>query len=511
MTTVLITGVTDGIGRALAQHYTAAGAHVVGVGRRPVEAAPPGVFPPAAYCQIDLAQPDAGRRVASLLDALSIDQLDVLIHNAAAGWYGPVAAQSPASIDELLAVNLRAPVALTHMLLPRLAAAHGAVAFVSSVHAALPAPDFAVYTASKAALDGFARSLRIELAGQVDVLTLWAGATRTGMHAKAGVPAGRLPVERFPSAEATAAGIARAIDRRRSASIGAGNGLLHWTGAHLEAPMDGAMQARARRGGSAAPPSADRQAVITGAAEGIGRALAAAFGAQGYAVTGVDVNAALAAQTETELAARGVQIRFVQADLSRPAELARLAAELSAGPPIDLLIHNAGINCVGAFAASDLAAQQRVLDVNLAAPLQLTTALLAADKLAPGCSLVFVSSLSRLLSYPGAAVYAASKDGLASYARSLAVALAPQGIHVLTVYPGPTRTAHARRYSPDNSREARRMAPDVLAAAVARAVQRRRRVLIPGAGNRMFAVVGRWWPQMAQWAMKRTIWQKLAR
>jgi len=510
MLTILITGVTDGIGRALAQHYAAAGARVVGVGRRPVDAAPPGVFPPAAYCQIDLAQPGAGRGVASLLDALGIDRLDVLIHNAAAGWYGPVAAQSPASIDELLAINLRAPVALAQALLPRLAAARGAVAFVSSVHAVLPAPEFAVYTASKAALDGFARSLRIELAGQVDVLTLWAGATRTGMHVKAGVPADRLPVERFPSAEVTAAGIARAIDRRRSASIGVGNGLLHWAGAHLESPIDGAMRAQARQAGNAAPPSTGRQAVVTGAAEGIGRALAEAFGAKGYAVTGVDVNAALAAQTEAELAGRGVQIRFLQADLSQPAELARLAADLSAGPAIDLLIHNAGINCVGPFAASDLAAQQRVLDVNLAAPLQLTTALLAAGKLAPGGSLVFISSLSRLLSYPGAAVYAASKDGLASYARSLGVALAPQGVHVLTVYPGPTRTAHARRYSPDNSREARRMPPDVLAAAVVWAVQRRRRVLVPGLGNQLFAVVGRWLPPMAELAMTKTLWKRLA-
>jgi short-subunit dehydrogenase len=253
-----------------------------------------------------------------------------------------------------------------------------------------------------------------------------------------------------------------------------------------------------------------RQAVITGAAEGIGRALAEAFARQGYAVTGIDVNAALAAQTEAELAGRGLQIRFLQADLSQPAELARLAAELSAGPAIDLLIHNAGINCVGPFATSDLAAQQRVLDVNLAAPLQLTAGLLAADKLAPGSSLVFISSLSRLVSYPGAAVYAASKDGLASYARSLAVALAPQGIHVLTVYPGPTRTAHARRYSPDNSREARRMPPEVLAAAVAQAVQRRQRVLIPGAGNKLFAIAGRWLPSLAEWAMAKTLWEKLA-
>jgi hypothetical protein len=118
--------------------------------------------------------------------------------------------------------------------------------------------------------------------------------------------------------------------------------------------------------------------------------------------------------------------------------------------------------------------------------------------------------LSRLLSYPGAAVYAASKDGLASYARSVGVALASPGIHVLTVYPGPTRTAHARRYSPDNSREARRMAPDVLAAAVVLAVQRRRRVLVPGLGNQLFAVVGRWLPPLAEWVMIEMLWKKLS-
>lgn len=250
-------------------------------------------------------------------------------------------------------------------------------------------------------------------------------------------------------------------------------------------------------------------AVITGAAEGIGRALAEAFAGQGYAVTGVDVNAALAGQTQAELASRGLSIDFLQADLSQPADLDRLASELIGGPAIDLLIHNAGINCVGPFATSDMAVQQRVLDVNLAAPLQLTAALLRSGKIAAGGSLVFISSLSHLVSYPGAAVYAASKDGLASYARSLAVALAPQGIHVLTVYPGPTRTAHARRYSPDNSREARRMPPEKLAAAVVRAVARRQRVLVPGAGNQLFAVIGQWLPALGEWAMKKTLWEKL--
>jgi len=249
--------------------------------------------------------------------------------------------------------------------------------------------------------------------------------------------------------------------------------------------------------------------VITGAAEGIGRALAAEMGAHQYAITGIDVNAARVAETQGALPARGVAVNFLLGDLSQRADLEQIIAALIDGPPIDVLVNNAGINCVGAFASSDLASQRAVLDVNLRAPLQLTTALLRANHIAPGGALVFLSSLSHYVSYPGATVYAASKDGLTAYARSLAVSLAPQGIHVLVVYPGPTRTAHARRYSPDNRREARRMPPETLAALIYRALETRRRRLIPGFGNRVTAWLGQWLPAPVEWIMRRSIFDRL--
>jgi len=165
---------------------------------------------------------------------------------------------------------------------------------------------------------------------------------------------------------------------------------------------------------------------------------------------------------------------------------------------------------VGAFAGSALAAQLAVLDVNLRAPLLLTAGLLARGRVAPGGTLVFIASLSVFTGYPGAAVYAASKDGVAAYARSLRVALEQRGINVLTVFPGPTRTAHARRYSPDNRREGRRMAPERLAELLAVAVERRQATLIPGAGNRLFAILGRLCPPLLDHAMRKTILEKLA-
>ena len=189
--------------------------------------------------------------------------------------------------------------------------------------------------------------------------------------------------------------------------------------------------------------------------------------------------------------------------------LDNVAGQLAARPPIDVLIHNAGISDVGPFAHADLDRQRAVLDVNLRAPLLLTADLLRREQLRIGGTLVFLSSLSHYASYPGAAVYAASKDGLASYARSLSAALARQNVHVLTVFPGPTRTAHARRYSPDNSREERRMAPDELARRIAEAVDKKQRVLIPGAGNRAFAVASRLAPRLAEQLMRRTLFDKL--
>jgi short-subunit dehydrogenase len=251
------------------------------------------------------------------------------------------------------------------------------------------------------------------------------------------------------------------------------------------------------------------RAVVTGVAEGIGRAVGEVLGAHGYALVGVDINAALAAQTQQALGGRGLDVTFLLGDLGRPADLDQIAASLAAGPPIDVLVHSAGINCVGAFAQSNLARQQAVLDVNLRAPLHLTAALLRAGRVAQGGTIVFISSLSHYVSYPGAAVYGAGKDGLASYARSLAPALAPQDINVLVVYPGPTRTAHARRYSPDNRREGRRMPPEVLAAAVYRAIERRQRRLVPGFGNKLFALAGRWLPGPVEWIMKKTLYDKL--
>ena len=161
MLTVLITGASAGIGRALAVEYARSGARVLGIGRRLFPAALVELIQPDDYCALYLGRADADAVVHDFLNGRGVTSLDILVHNAALGWYGPAAQQGAASIDELLTVNLYAPIALTHARLPRVRAAQGSIAFVSSLHSVLPTPDFAVYTATNAALDGFARNLQL--------------------------------------------------------------------------------------------------------------------------------------------------------------------------------------------------------------------------------------------------------------------------------------------------------------------------------------------------------------
>ncbi len=249
--------------------------------------------------------------------------------------------------------------------------------------------------------------------------------------------------------------------------------------------------------------------LITGAADGIGKALALRFARAGYTITGVDVDAVRAEQTVAAINAVGGRADFRLTDLSQPSNIAPLVADLAHRPPLDVCIHNAGSSAVGRFADLPVAQQTAVIHLNLLAPMLLTQGILQTKRLNQPSVLVFIASLSRFTGYPGAAVYGASKDGLASYARSLSVSLAGQQTHVLTVYPGPTRTAHARRYSPDNRNEQRRMPPETLADAIVKAVEARQRQLIPGAANYLMATIGHYFPRLAEFGMYKAIFEKL--
>lgn len=246
---VLITGATSGLGLALAHLYASKRYSLVLVGRRPLAELDPDFFNAQNYCQADLSKPDAVQAVPEFLDKNQIGALELLIHNAGTGLYGEVTEHSGEAVKTLLEVNLYTPIALTHALLSRTRK----VVFVSSVVADVPAPKYAVYGSSKAALDAFARNLRLELRNslqtKMQVQTVHPGAIRTEMHRKSGVPEEKFSSKGFPSAERVAEEVFRAVSgSRKDVTVGVSNKLLRFAGVYLAAPLDTAMRKFRARG-----------------------------------------------------------------------------------------------------------------------------------------------------------------------------------------------------------------------------------------------------------------------
>jgi short-subunit dehydrogenase len=505
MRTVLLTGATGGIGKALAERFEALGDRVVRVGRRPSEE--------GLYCRADLSAPGAVDRIDSFLAENGIDRLDLLIHNAAVGYYGRVGEQGRESIDELLAVNLETPIELTRRLYTRLRAAEGKVVFVNSVASALPCARYAVYAATKAALAGFARALRVEWAGRVRVQSLFPGAVNSGMHAKMGISKETIDWDRFPSVDETVDKMIAAMKSHRAeVSIGSTNAALRTAGNLAGGVLD-SFVARGRDGGierAGAKANGVPLCLVTGAAEGIGYATAVSFARAGAKVLGVDVNGRKIAEAIQSAREEDLEIEFITADLGSNAGIDRVLNAVAERGLASTVVHNAGISWLGRFEDGELPEDRAVLRLNLRAPLQLTAGLLERGLFARGGNFAFVSSLSRFVGYPGAAVYAASKDGVASFARSLRAGLHGAG-GVVTVYPGPTRTAHARRYSPDNSREERRMSPAEVAEAIVSGVRSGGGAVVPGWGNRLACALGSLVPRVTEAAMKRAVYNKIGK
>ncbi|MCY3683675.1 MAG: SDR family NAD(P)-dependent oxidoreductase [Gemmatimonadetes bacterium] len=228
--TILITGATDGIGRALAKIYRTRGNRLILVGRRPLDTLNDPLYTKDTYCRADLSQDKCAERVCEFLNAQKIDTIDLAIQNAGTGYFGPISEQSAESIRDITAVNLMAPLRLTHALIPYLQA-NGKLVLIGSITHAFPCPDYAVYAASKEALNTLGRNLQIE--GDINVQIIHPGATRTGLHRKIGIDNEK--TKEFPSAERIAQKITRVIDGRRFiATIGWQNAWARFLGRYCE-------------------------------------------------------------------------------------------------------------------------------------------------------------------------------------------------------------------------------------------------------------------------------------
>ncbi|MEU6593217.1 SDR family NAD(P)-dependent oxidoreductase [Streptomyces sp. NPDC046881] len=184
--TVLLTGVTGGIGGAIAAEMSARGAHLVLTGRRREALEPLADRYGARTVLADLADDEDVRRLAE-----EAAGADILIANAALPSSGDLLDYTPDQIDRALAVNLRAPAMLARLLAPGMVArGHGHICFVGSLSGMAATKSSSLYTATKFGLRGFSLAFRQDLHGTgVGVSIVQPGFVRDlGMFADTGSP-----------------------------------------------------------------------------------------------------------------------------------------------------------------------------------------------------------------------------------------------------------------------------------------------------------------------------------
>lgn len=153
----IVTGAGGGIGRAIVEHFAAAGWDVIGIDRRDID----DELPVSRFLRADLSH---GNAVDEIHAELGIDGLDALVNNAAVQINRPLVETTDADWDLVMNTNVRSAFQMIRAFSTELSSRRGAVVNISSVHAIATSENVAAYAISKGALSALTRSAALELA-----------------------------------------------------------------------------------------------------------------------------------------------------------------------------------------------------------------------------------------------------------------------------------------------------------------------------------------------------------
>lgn len=186
--------------------------------------------------------------------------------------------------------------------------------------------------------------------------------------------------------------------------------------------------------------------IITGAARGQGAVAADMFAKEGARLLLSDILSE-GERVAAQIASRGGQAAFLQADTSQEADAAKVAEQaMAAYGRIDVLYNNAGIILGKPFQDTTLEEWERIIRVDLTGPFLMSKAVVPHMIKQRKGSIMNISSVGGIIGYPGMAAYGAAKGGLVNLTRCMAVDLAPYNIRVNVICPGAIDTPMPRKY-----------------------------------------------------------------
>jgi uncharacterized protein len=242
----------------------------------------------------------------------------------------------------------------------------------------------------------------------------------------------------------------------------------------------------------------ERVTLITGASAGIGAELARVFAAHGHRVAlvarRVDRLATLAAEIKSAGAAAPL---VIPCDLEQPDAAEKIAATLVAeGMEVEYLVNNAGFGVFGQAIRRDRAEQLGIIAVNIRALTDLTLRF-ADDLIKNGGGILNVGSIAGFLPGPGMAVYYASKAYVLSFSEAMRAELAPRGVRVTVLCPGPVPSEFQQRagFSPGLDSAVLNVSAADVAKCGYRGLMGNKRAVLPGLGIKIVPLLLRMFPR----------------
>ncbi len=242
--------------------------------------------------------------------------------------------------------------------------------------------------------------------------------------------------------------------------------------------------------------------LITGASQGIGKALAEAAAAQGAKVLAAARSEHLLRELSEQVRARGGSLETVTADITEPKDRERMVeAALDHLGGLDVLVNNAGIGATGHFVEATPHRLRKIMDVNFFGVTETVRLFLPLLRGGNRPAIVNISSIAGKRAIPARSEYSASKFALHGFSEALRAELAKDGIDVLIVCPGLTDTNFPKNMLEQKARmpvdHLRGMKPEKVAAATLRAIEHGRHEVCLTVQGKLLVFVSRFFPRLA--------------